>query len=97
MGHNISSCDIVEGALYITDKHIETFTALGEGGKLANLPWYGEGSGRSEPILREFLALTAGTAAILLCWEGGESYTGLIVENGDVYEGEVTQTVRRKS
>ncbi len=65
-------------------------------GGLESIPWHGEFSGNGEPLLREFLALTAGKAALLICWEGGDSYTGLVVEHGKVYDGKVVQTVVRE-
>ena len=43
--------------------------------------------------LRAILALTDGVAALLLCWEGGDRYTGLLVNHGEVTEGRVVQTV----
>lgn len=64
-----------------------------DGCTLTRVPWYGEGSGRSEPLLREFLSRCDGEAALLLCWEGGDSYTGLIVRHGNVTDGAVVQTV----
>ena len=69
---------------------------LGEGGVILSIPWYGECSGSSEELLHVFLGLTKGTAALLLCWEGGDSYTGLLVEDGQVDEGEVVQSVQKK-
>ncbi len=64
-----------------------------DGCRLKSVPWYGESSGNSEPILRDFLSRCDGEAALLLCWEGGDRYTGLIVKDGLVTEGQVVQTV----
>jgi hypothetical protein len=63
------------------------------GCRLIRVPWWGEWSGTGESILHDFLSRCDGEAALLLCWEGGENYTGLIVRDGDVIEGEVVQTV----
>lgn len=64
-----------------------------DGCKIVRIPWYGEGSGNTELRLRDFLGRCDGTAALLLCWEGGDSYTGLIVSDGEVTDGDVVQTV----
>ena len=64
-----------------------------DGCRFKCIPWTGEGSGRTEGELRAFLAICDGSAKLLLCWEGGDAYTGLLVENGTVTEGRVVQTV----
>lgn len=46
--------------------------------------WYGEGSGNNFDSLKAALSYTRGTAELLLCWEGGDSYGGLRVVNGVV-------------
>lgn len=55
--------------------------------------WYGEGSGRAEPLFREILSKTMGHADLILCWAGGDAYTGLRVRNGLVTEHEVAMTL----
>ena len=64
-------------------------------GEIKRLPWHGEGSGHGWEHFRTFLGMTAGTASILIIWEGGDDVTGLVVEDGEVFDGEVVQTVRK--
>jgi hypothetical protein len=64
-----------------------------DGCEVRHVPWWGEGSGRSYDDLLTFLRLCDGRAALLICWEGGDSYSGLIVDNGTVTDGKVVQTV----
>lgn len=52
--------------------------------------WYGEGSGHAyHEILEDILAKTKGKATLLFVWEGGDSHTGLKVNNGKVSEAKV--------
>lgn len=52
--------------------------------------WYGAFSGNSYDILvKEMLPKFKGKAKILFTWEGGDSHSGLIVEDGNVREGKV--------
>lgn len=61
---------------------------------IKKLPCTGEGSGRALAAFKEhFLARCDGDAKLLLCWEGGDSYTGLVVSDGVVTEGRVVHTV----
>ena len=62
-------------------------------GRIRDLGWYGEGSGHSYPILLGALRLCTGRADIIICWEGGDAYTGLRVDNGKVTEHEVKMTL----
>ena len=64
-----------------------------DGCRLKGVPWWGEWSGTGELTLREFLRRCDGEAALLLCWEGGDKFTGLLVKDGVVTEGRVVQTV----
>ena len=57
------------------------------------IPFGGEWSGRCVPTLISFLEACTGTAEIVLCWEGGDSYTGYKVADGVVTEGDVVLTV----
>ena len=57
------------------------------------IPFGGEWSGRCVPTLIRFLEACTGAAEIVLCWEGGDSYTGYKVADGVVTEGEVVLTV----
>lgn len=52
--------------------------------RFTTIPWHGEGSGRSLDSLIALLGQTYGSADLLLCWEGGDSYGGLRVINGIV-------------
>lgn len=60
------------------------------------IPWFGEGSGCTDWFM-EFLARTYGSADLLLCWEGGDRYTGLRVVNGKVTEHDVVMTLGEES
>ena len=57
------------------------------------IPFGGEWSGRCVPTLISFLEACTGTAELVLCWEGGDSYTGYKVADGVVTEGDVVLTV----
>ena len=46
--------------------------------------WNGEHSGHDYDFLPGILSCTRGKALILFVWEGGESQTGLEVDNGSV-------------
>lgn len=57
---------------------------------ITNLRWNGEGSGRTLKTLTEkLLPATLGSADILFTWEGGDSHSGLIVNDGKVIEADV--------
>ena len=58
--------------------------------------WHGEWSGSTLPAWIKSLEYTTGTAEIVLCWEGGDSFTGYIVDNGIVTKGELVQRVVAK-
>ncbi len=51
--------------------------------------WYGEGSGYTFETLQEILTYTTGKAKILFVWEGGDSQSALIVNEGVATEGKV--------
>lgn len=61
--------------------------------------WFsGEGSGRAEDILVEkILPHTRGTADLALIWEGGDSISGLRVEDGRVTPCDVVMTLQPKT
>jgi hypothetical protein len=46
--------------------------------------WYGQWSGRNFEGFMKALSFTQGIAGLVVCWEGGDSYTGLLVVNGKV-------------
>jgi hypothetical protein len=60
---------------------------------IKRLAWSGEGSGSTEPLLKTLLSKTRGSAEFILCWEGGDSFSGLRVIDGVVTEHEVIQTL----
>ena len=55
-------------------------------GTLRTVPWTGSCSGWAEPDLPRFLVeCCTGNAELQLVWEGGDSITYMIVEDGAVY------------
>ncbi len=59
---------------------------------IKNFWWYGEGSGYATgECLEKILAMTTGTAEIILTWEGGDSITGLKVMDGVTAKQRVKQ------
>jgi hypothetical protein len=60
--------------------------------KLKHFWWSGECSGHAYEFLQETVApLLHGRAELVFTWEGGDSVSGLIVDNGDVIECDVVQ------
>ena len=55
--------------------------------------WCGNGSGYSYDVFLRALGLTHGNADILVTWEGGDSFTGLRVRDGEVTEKKVVQSL----
>lgn len=51
---------------------------------IEEVPWHGEGSGRSIELLYDFLELTKGFAEFILIWEDGSSFSGVRVRDGVV-------------
>lgn len=64
-----------------------------DGHTIKKLWWHGEGSGNGFEDFKKILACTVGEADLLICWEGGDSYTGLRVTNGKVVEHEVVHAL----
>lgn len=60
------------------------------------LTWEGEGSGPTWLAFKRSLLFTSGQADLVVCWEGGDSYTGLRVNNGLVTEHEVIHTLGKE-
>jgi hypothetical protein len=57
---------------------------------ITTIRWYGEGSGSTmETLTGKILPSTLGCADILFTWEGGDSHSGLIVNDGKVIEADV--------
>jgi hypothetical protein len=62
--------------------------------KAGSMPWSGEGSGRSFPeFLQEVLPLFTGSADMIVCWEGGDSFEGIRVTNGVVTHHNVIRSL----
>lgn len=61
---------------------------------LPNLWWQGEGSGRAYEILtREIAPLILGEVHAIFTWEGGDSFSGMIIKDGVVTDCDVVQTL----
>lgn len=59
--------------------------------------WSGEGSGWSfDAFIAHLLPRFTGSADLVACWEGGDSYTGLRVSNGKVTEREVVRSLGKE-
>lgn len=74
-------------------------TAHGDGWSFsdgASFWWYGEWSGHCLDALKELLAEFAGSADLVVCWEGGDSFLGLRVKDGYVTEHEVVQALGKR-
>jgi hypothetical protein len=64
--------------------------------ELENFEWSGEGSGRSYEILeKEIVPLIWGNLEVLITWEGGDSHSGLIVEDGKIVDSEVEIKIKK--
>lgn len=63
---------------------------------IRRMMWCGEGSGSTYCLLLEFLSKTLGRADLIICWEGGDSFTGLRVQDGTVTEHEVVKELGRE-
>jgi hypothetical protein len=71
----------------------ETDCVCDDHGNIRALEWYGEGSGWSLPLLKEFFSKTVGECTFKICWEdGSDEY--LVVKSGKVFQGEVTTVVK---
>ncbi len=109
MGYYYTSAKVVAGELQITPAGIARFgrevkerpdgfedmiadpSGYLDGFRVRSIPSGDECSG--DDYLREFLRRCDGEARVLVCWEGGDSYSGLIVKDGRVTEGRVVHTV----
>jgi len=62
--------------------------------EITSFHWGGCGSGHAYyDALPRFLAALEGSADLVFVWEGGDSISGVRVENGKVVEHEVVQTL----
>ena len=58
--------------------------------RLKRFDWYGEGSGRGFDFLVKVLApLIRGEVEVVFTWEGGDSFSGLLIRDGVVAQCEV--------
>jgi hypothetical protein len=61
------------------------------------IPFWGESSGRDIDVFFSLLELTKGSADLLLCWEGGDDYSGYRVQNGTVVAHKVVFALGEKA
>lgn len=61
------------------------------------IDWQGEGSGHTFDMLLAALKFFRGSADLVLCWEGGDSFSGLRVKDGRVTQHEVIMTLGAES
>lgn len=62
--------------------------------KIKDITWCATGSGRTYDVLTEkILPKTKGKMELIFTWEGGESISGLLVEDGKVTECNVEMTL----
>lgn len=69
--------------------HADVLTSI----KRNSFPWSGECSGHGEGNLIALLELFTGEADLALCWEGGDSYSGLRVRNGIVTKHKIVMAL----
>lgn len=76
---------------YAPESIIDNLLVMTERENILDGCWlYAEGSGSFyADYIEHFLSQTTGCADLMFCWEGGESYTGLRVKNGQVIEMDV--------
>ena len=101
MSYNIDTVFYISGSLGFThakwckavviEKEKDTaedtlLTDYAGGGPIQRPTWMGEGSGSTYETFLEILALTSGTAELLVCWEGGDEFGGIRVDKGKVTE-----------
>lgn len=86
---------------FLEDMVEDADAAIGEGSpdkriRLPNFNWYGEFSGHSYDLLVETIAPSVmGNVEAIFTWEGGDSFTGLLVKDGKVAKCEVDLRVIR--
>jgi hypothetical protein len=60
--------------------------------------WYGEGSGHSfDAFVERVLPIFDGSADLIVCWEGGDSYSGLRLRDHKVTKHEVVMKLGEES
>jgi hypothetical protein len=64
---------------------------------LKNLSWSGEFSGRSfdEIFLAQVVPCIHGHAEVVFCYEGGDSFAGYIIDDGEAWEADVFTSLKR--
>ena len=106
MSYNTSNISFLSGALYITDKKLKKFEKkhdyptsdirmreVDDGkNQILHIP---SGECTLNHLLPEFLAMTEGKADLLVIWEGGDSVSGLRVEDGVVEKMDVEYVLKK--
>ncbi len=108
MSYNINSVAYISGCLEISeadfaaakadiigdDRPESCFLTYGGPGIMSGIGlWSGEGSGRTWETFKRALKFTTGKAELLVCWEGGDSISGLRVSHGVVTEHKVVHSL----
>lgn len=109
MAYNIDSIDYISGSLSLSPgMRTRLLGELGDerpegcfldearcwqGQRLRWPWWHGVWSGHCWDSLKRVLAAMDGAADFVVCWEGGDSYTGLRVVDGTVTEHEVVHAL----
>lgn len=95
--------DALPEGTFLAEMVDSAMTLLTEGLAEARVPlpnfwWYGEGSGHSFDLLKEQIAPHIhGKVEAILTWEGGDSTSGLVIDDGTVEECDVKMTLVRKT
>ena len=64
--------------------------------KLESFEWHGTGSGHAFDFLKNEVApKVLGKVEAIFCWEGGFNFSGLLIKDGRVAEGEVIKSVKK--
>lgn len=108
MSYNIDSVDYISGRLGISDINVAAaLEAVSEedrpdccflhdlvpGDISAYGFWCYDGSGHGWDAFKLALTFTCGKADLLVCWEGGDSFSGLRVSDGAVIEHKVVHSL----
>ncbi len=108
MSYNIDSVEYISGRLGISDfRMVEARRVVSEedrpemcflnddepGYLHASGLWCSDGSGHGWDAFKLALTFTHGQAELLVCWEGGDSFSGLRVRCGVVTEHKVVHSL----
>lgn len=79
-------------------QHADAMAKAAEGTvEIDNLNWYGERSGHSFEYFKETVApLIMGKIEAVFVWEGGDSTSGMIIEDGKITECDVSYKLTPK-